>query len=88
MRLFADDACLSYKDSDPDFVNIVVNRKLSKIHEWLRANKFFINYSKTAFLLFNRTAKKCDFSFMVNSFVIEQSENIKYLDVVLDEKLN
>ena len=78
LRLFADDACLSYQHSDPDFVNSVVNRELSKIDEWLRANKLFINYSKTKFLLFNRIAKKCDFSVMVNGFVIEQSENIKY----------
>ena len=88
LRLFADDACLSYQHSDPDFVNSVVNRELSKIDVWLRANKLFINYSKTKFLLFNRTAKKCDFNVMVNGFVIEQSESVKYLGVVLDDKLN
>ena len=77
LRLFADDAFLSYQHSDPDFVNSVVNRELSKIDEWLRANRLFINHSKTKCLLFNRTANKCDFSLMVNGFVIEQSENIK-----------
>ena len=39
LRLFADDACLSYQHSDPDFVNSIVNRELSKIDEWLRANR-------------------------------------------------
>ena len=88
LRLFADDACLSYQHSDPDIVNSVINRELSKVDEWLRSNRLFINYSKTKFLLFNRTAKRCDFNVTVNGCVIEQSESIKYLGVVLDEKLN
>ena len=36
----------------------------------------------------NRIAKKSECSFKVNGFVIEQRENIKYLGVVLDDKLN
>ena len=47
-----------------------------------------MNYSKTKFWFFDRTAKKSDFSVMVNGFVLEQSETIKYLGVDLDEKLN
>ena len=87
LRLFANDACLSYQHSDPDFVNNIVNRELCKIDKWLHANRLFTNYSKKI-LLFNRTAKKCNFDVMVNGFVIEESENIKYLVVVLDEMLN
>ena len=58
MRLFADDACLSYQHSDPACVNSVINEELRKVGVWLRANKLFINYSKTKFLLFNNTSKK------------------------------
>ena len=58
LRLFADDACLSYQHCDFDQVNVVINKELSKIDEWLRKNRLFINYSKTKFLLFNKTAKK------------------------------
>ena len=61
-RLFADDARLSHQHSDPDYVNIVINKELSKIDKWLSANKLFINYSITKFLLFKRTAKKRYFS--------------------------
>ena len=88
LRLFADDACLSYQHCDSDHVNDVINRELEKIHEWLCKNRLFINYSKTQFLLFNRTAKKSEFSVKVNGFVIEQSKNIKCLGVVLHDKLN
>ena len=51
MRLFADDACLSYQHSDPACVNSV-NEELRKLDVWLCANKLFINSSKTEFLLF------------------------------------
>ena len=51
-------------------------------------NRLFINYSKTKFLLFNKTAIKKEFSVKVNGFEIEQSESIKYLGVVLGDKLN
>ena len=87
MRLFADDACLSYQHSDPEYLN-EVNKELGKVDTWLRTNKLFINYSKSIFVLFNKTSKNCEFSVKINGFLIEQSDSIKYLGVVLDDKLN
>ena len=49
MRLFADDACLSYQYSDPACVNSAINEELRKVGVWLCANKIFINYSKLNF---------------------------------------
>ena len=57
MRLFSDDACLSYQHSDPA---CVINEKLRKVDVWLGGNQFFINYSKTKFMFFNITSKKSD----------------------------
>ena len=67
-------------------MNSVINEELRKVGSWLRANKILINYSKTKFLLFNNTSKKCDFKVNINGFNIEQSESMKYLSVVLVEK--
>ena len=86
--MFADDACLSYHSCDFDQVIVVINKELSKIDERLRKNSLFINYSKTKFWLFNKTAKKKEFSVKVNGFEIEQGESIKYIGVVLNDKLN
>ena len=36
----------------------------------------------------NKTSKNCEFSVKINGFVIEQNDSIKYLGVVLDDKLN
>ena len=49
MRLFADDACLSYQHSDPEYLNETINKELVKVDKRLRANKLFINYSKQNF---------------------------------------
>ena len=65
-----------------------VSLKLGKVDKWLCANKLFINYSKTKFLLFNKISKNCKFSVKINGFLIEQSDSIKYLGVFLDDKLN
>ena len=39
--------------------------------------------SKTNSLLFNRTLKKCGINFMINGVVIEKTESMKYLVVIL-----
>ena len=61
MRLFADYACLSYQQSDPEFLIILLIKNCLKFMKLL-ANSFFINCSIIKFLLFNKTAKICEFS--------------------------
>ena len=39
-------------------------------------------------MLFHKTSKNSKISFKMNGFLIEQSDSIKYLGVVLDDKLN
>ena len=57
MKLFADDACLSYQHSYFACVNSVINKELRNFDVWLHVNKLFINYYKTKFLLFNNRSK-------------------------------
>ena len=47
----------------------------------------FINVSETEFSLFNNISKNSDLK-NINGFNIEKSESIKYLRMLLDEKLN
>ena len=37
MRFFADDACLRYQHSDPEYLNEVINKELVKVDKLLRA---------------------------------------------------
>ena len=40
-----------------------------KVDMWLRANRLFTNYSK---LNINKILKNCEFSVLINGFLIEQ----------------
>ena len=65
---------MSYQHCDSDHVNDVINRELGKLMNWcvrLDCLRLFINYLKTKFLLYNRIAKKSEFSVKVNGFVFE-----------------
>ena len=37
VRLVADDACLMYQHSDPEYLNEVINKELGKVDKWLCA---------------------------------------------------
>ena len=62
-----------------------MSMELEKVDECPCKNRWFIKYSKKKFLPFTRTVIKSEFSVKVNWFVIEPSESIKHLDVVLDD---
>jgi len=49
--LFADDINLYTSNSSFNVLQTTVNLELCKIDHWLRANKFFLNYNKTNFML-------------------------------------
>ena len=46
VRLFADDACLSYSCSDPVNLNLITNNELENINNWRKRNKLTVNFSK------------------------------------------
>ena len=62
VRLFADDACFSFEHHDPKYLNDIMNTELNKVNNWIKDNRLFINYSKSNFLIFNKTKKKYNFS--------------------------
>ena len=51
--LFADDTNLLYSDKDINSLERVVNVKLSKVQEWLVANKLTFNAKKSNFVTFH-----------------------------------
>ena len=88
VRLFADDACLSFMHQDPKTLNQIINRELIKIDEWLKRNKLFLNYSKSNYLIFTKTKTKHKFSITINNNELQQASQTKYLGVIIDDKLN
>ena len=57
VRLFADDACLIYTDTNYQNLQNVVNSELNKVNNYLTINKLSINYDKSHYLIFSRKKK-------------------------------
>ena len=93
--LFADDTNLLYADRDINSLERVVNAELSKVQEWLVANRLTLNAKKSNFVIFHPYQKKLDcdvilkiFDIETNDFaLLDQKTYIKYLGILIDSHL-
>ena len=93
--LFADDTNLLYADREINSLERVVNAELSKVQEWLVANKLTLNAKKSNFVIFHPYQKKIDRDVMINIFdihtkefvLLDQKTYIKYLGILIDSNL-
>ena len=89
--LFADDTNLLYADRDINSLERVVNAELSKVQEWLVANRLTLNAKKSNFVIFHPYQKKLDrdvilkiFDIETNDFVLlDQKTYITYLGILI-----
>ena len=65
-----------------------VNYKINQVGKWMNANKLTISYSKSNFMLFTNKKKKGKFKLEINNNQITESDSVKYLGVIIDNKLN
>ena len=91
-RMYADDTSITYASSDIHKINECVNSDLSKIHNWLAANKLTLNMSKTEFLLIGTRQKLSNLPEKPNLAIdckpVHQVSVSKSLGVQIDENLN
>ena len=89
-HLFADDSNLFYTHSDLQHVEENVNRELSEISLWLRANKLSLNIAKTHFVIFHPHQEKINNSLNIeiDCKTINQQKSVKYLSILIDRHLN
>jgi len=66
-----------------------VNKELNNIDNWLKHNKLSLNYSKTQYMLITKQKIPLDFdmNISINNHIISKVDNLKYLGVLLDNKL-
>ena len=87
--LFADDINLHMSNSCFNVLQTTVNPELCKIDHWLRANKLSLNYNKTNFILLtSRKHNPASFKVTIINHTISPHDNLKYLGVLLDNKLS
>ena len=90
--LFADDSTLSLTGRDPEQLIALANLEMQKFHLWCTANRLTVNTSKTFYILFsNRHVPDLPPLTIKSNFtydVIARVENIKFLGVYHDERMN
>ena len=90
IRLFADDTGLYIKDKSVTSLIKSAQDEMAKLFKWCTLNKLTVNYSKTCFLLFHTKNKPMppDLQYIdVNGIRISRSTSVKYLGVVIDDRL-
>ena len=91
--LYADDAALLLADENVKRLKRTVNRELKLLDDWLISNKLTLNMSKTNYMLIANTnvltAKdRKKFKLTIRKYTLHEVDYIKYLGVILDNKLS
>ena len=73
--LFADDTNIFYKHKDIEVAVSIVNNELSKVSDWLSANKLSLNISKTNCIIFHPYQKN---EIQVDLFIADNK--LQYVD--------
>ena len=87
--LFADDTSIFLSNPDLTYLISNMNSQLTKLHHWMRANKFILNVDKTNFMIFGtRHINNDTLHLYHNHQAINRVTSTKVLGVVIDEKLS
>ena len=86
---FADDTNLVYHNKNPKLLRKHMNADLRNLYSWLCANRLSLNVSKTEFIIFRPPKAKLlnRITLSLNGTKIFESTKIRYLGVILDNKL-
>ena len=89
-QFFADNTCLVYSSLTPSMINTAMNQDLQNISIWFKANKLTVHPSKSNVLTINPKISKAPsiVNVTLNNIVLNQSNSVKYLGVIIDSKLN
>ena len=88
--MYADDTTLftSIKNSNEDNVQIhLINKGLSKISDWLLANKLSLNAAKTKFMVFNMPQKNNIPALHLANSQIECVDSFNFLGITVDRHI-
>ena len=85
---FADDTCLFLKDKSKVTLTDTTNLELSKISDWLVSNELSLNVTKSNFLYFSHNKTEEPPPLKLQGINIECKDVVKYLGILIDDKLN
>ena len=87
---FADDTNLLYSNKNEKLLRKNINSDLNLIFQWLCANRLSVNVDKTEFVVFKppRKSLKERITLKLNGKTIFESKKIRYLGLIMDEKIS
>ena len=88
-KLFADDTFLLMSSQNLKNLEKKVDDEMKNICAWLKANKLFLNVTKSKFMLLTqkKNINKDDFHVYADNMEMARTNNYNYLGIVIDEKL-
>ena len=88
MLMYADDTTLYY-NIDQNVSKEVINNELSKVSQWLAANKLLINMTKTKYMFFHLHKKVVTYpDLQLNGNKIERVTQFNFLGLILQSNLS
>jgi hypothetical protein len=88
--LFADDANFLIKGKKMETIVHILNLEIRRLSDWFKCNKLSVNVNKTKVMLFASQSKpydKNDIVIQIDNVKIEVVDHIKFLGVIIDDKL-
>ena len=87
---FADDTNLLLSSNNTKNFHKIINKELKLLFDWLCANRLSLNVAKTEFIIFRPPRKNLDnrICLRLNGKKIFESTKIKYLGIILDNRLS
>ena len=87
--MYADDTTLLLCDRSLTNLFSNANNTLNAVSEWFMHNRLNINIAKTNYLLYTRSTVDVNvYSLVLNNNVIERKTSVKFLGVIIDDKIN
>ena len=86
-NMFADDTTLTHSGPNLKDLTNEVEKELSKVLDWLLANKLIINLSKTHSMLFTNKRGDRKITIRANNHNLEQKRECKFLGVIVDDRI-
>jgi hypothetical protein len=89
-NLYADDTVISCSGTDLEQVFGLLNGAMGLVDVWLKVNRLTLNTSKSNYVLFHNRRPNAlipPFDLTIGSGVIERVRVVKYLGVLIDERL-
>ncbi len=88
-HLFADDTSIFFSYNNAKDLESIVNLELKNVSTWLSANRLTLNVDKSNFLtISNKKKGESAIDIKIDNNSIKEKDYIKYLGVLIDNKLN